>query len=80
MRIVRVLSLGLSDVHHSHTVTPFNIEYLQSLVNNGPSQYPGAKFVIRESKERIDLKYRLSSEQLDLQYGWTVERHLKNGE
>ena len=37
------------------TVTPFNMGKLQKLVQNGDSQYPGAKCIIRDDGERFDL-------------------------
>ena len=62
-----------------YLVTPYNIAYLQELVRNGPREYPGARFVIRDTGERIDLKYNKSADAF-LRYGWIVERHLKDGE
>lgn len=38
-------------------VTPFNLEKLQELVTRGDSQYPGAKYIIRDNGDRIDLRY-----------------------
>lgn len=61
-------------------VTPYNIVYLQQLVNNGPAMYPGARYYVKDTGERIDLKYRKSGEPISLQFGWIVERHLKDGE
>jgi DNA-directed RNA polymerase II subunit RPB1 len=60
-------------------VTPYNIAYLQELVRNGPTTYPGAKYVVRDTGERIDLKYNKRADAF-LQYGWIVERHLRDGE
>lgn len=60
-------------------VTPYNIAYLQELVKNGPNEYPGARYVVRDSGDRIDLRYNKKSETL-LDYGWIVERHLKDGD
>lgn len=60
-------------------VTPYNITYLQQLVSNGPNEYPGAKYVVRDTGERIDLKYNRRSD-MALQFGWIVERHLKDGD
>ena len=60
-------------------VTPYNITYLQELVRNGPREYPGARYVIRDTGERIDLRYNQRADAF-LQYGRVVERHLKNGE
>ena len=60
-------------------VTPYNIHYLQELVRNGPTAYPGARYVVRDTGERIDLRYNKRADAF-LQYGWIVERHLKDGE
>lgn len=61
-------------------VTPYNIVYLQGLVNNGPATYPGARYYVKDTGERVDLKYRKSNEPISLQFGWIVERHLKDGD
>lgn len=60
-------------------VTPYNISYLQELVRNGPTTYPGARYVVRDTGERIDLRYNKRADAF-LQYGWVVERHLKDGD
>ncbi|MCO5599891.1 hypothetical protein L7F22_053998 [Adiantum nelumboides] len=60
-------------------VTPYNISYLSELVRNGPNEWPGAKYVVRDTGERIDLKYNRRAD-MALQFGWTVERHLKDGD
>ncbi|KAG9293781.1 hypothetical protein G9A89_019118 [Geosiphon pyriformis] len=61
-------------------VTPYNIEHLQELVRNGPTEHPGAKYVIRDTGERIDLKHHKRAGEVRLQYGWKVERHLNDGD
>jgi DNA-directed RNA polymerase II subunit RPB1 len=61
------------------SVTPFNIAYLEELVRNGPTTYPGARYVVRDTGERIDLRYNKRADAF-LQYGWIVERHLRDGE
>ncbi|KAJ3291866.1 DNA-directed RNA polymerase II subunit rpb1 [Rhizoclosmatium sp. JEL0117] len=58
------------------TVTPFNIDRLTACVQNGPTEHPGAKYVIRDNGDRIDLKYSKRGGDLQLQYGYKVERHL----
>lgn len=60
-------------------MTPYNIAYLQELVRNGPTAYPGARYVVRDTGERIDLRYNKRADAF-LQYGWIVERHLRDGE
>ncbi|EDV28888.1 uncharacterized protein TRIADDRAFT_49721 [Trichoplax adhaerens] len=59
-------------------VTPLNIDRMYVLVRRGPDHYPGAKYVIRESGERINLKFRASRDDLTLHFGDKVERHIQN--
>jgi len=62
-------------------VTPMNMQYLKSLVRNGPTTYPGAKFVIKPDGVRFDLRYvRVEMLAEELQYGWRVERHMRDGD
>lgn len=68
-----------SRTHLERAVTPYNIAYLQELVRNGPATYPGARYVVKDTGERIDLRYNKRADAF-LQYGWIVERHLKDGE
>ncbi len=58
-------------------VTQSNIDFLQKLVQNG-TMYPGAKFIVRENGDRIDLRYHPKVADLTLQVGYTVERHMLN--
>ena len=46
-----------SNLTYPEIVTSFNIDHLQHLVNRGANQYPGAKYIIRDRGERIDLRY-----------------------
>lgn len=64
-------------------VTPFNLEEMTRLVRNGPDKYPGANFVFKSNQmvsgnrvRPIYLKFR--KEEVTLQYGDVVERHLQN--
>jgi len=61
-------------------VTPFNIDKMQDLVRRGNSQYPGAKYIIRDTGERIDLRFHPKSSDLHLQCGYKVERHIRDGD
>lgn len=61
---------------YPEVVTPYNIHKLTELVRNGPNEHPGAKYVIRDTGDRIDLRYHKRAGDIDLQYGWRVERHL----
>ena len=65
------------------TVTPWNIERLQGLVDVGPNEHPGARFVIKDDGQRVDLRYARASGpegSLMLRAGYTVERHLADGD
>jgi DNA-directed RNA polymerase II subunit RPB1 len=61
-------------------VTPYNMDKLQALVRNGPTEHPGAKYVIRDTGERIDLRYHKRAGEIPLQYGYKVERHINDGD
>ena len=65
---------------YPETVTPHNIQKLHQLVKNGPNDHPGAKYVIRDSGERIDLRHHKRAGEISLQYGWKVERHIVDGD
>lgn len=57
-------------------VTAFNKDRMTELVARGHNQYPGAKYIIRDTGERVDLRYHPKSSDLHLQLGYKVERHL----
>ncbi|KAI8822549.1 putative RPO21-DNA-directed RNA polymerase II, 215 kd subunit [Fimicolochytrium jonesii] len=57
-------------------VTPYNIHKLQAMVKNGPMEHPGAKYVIKDDGQRIDLRYNRRGADIHLQSGYRVERHL----
>ncbi|KAI1392715.1 DNA-directed RNA polymerase II subunit RPB1 [Hypoxylon trugodes] len=65
---------------YPETVTPYNVDRLHKLVENGPNEHPGAKYVIRHDGTRIDLKHHKRAGQITLEYGWKVERHLQDGD
>ncbi|NQU78581.1 DNA-directed RNA polymerase subunit A' [Candidatus Woesearchaeota archaeon] len=62
-------------------ITEWNLEYLKKFVDRGPKSYPGANYVIRPDgkKKRItdEMKEQILEE---LQPGYTVERHLMDGD
>ncbi|KAJ1905821.1 DNA-directed RNA polymerase II core subunit rpo21 [Coemansia sp. IMI 209127] len=58
------------------TVTPYNIDKLQEYVRNGANGYPGAKYVIRNTGEQINLLFNKHGGDIPLQIGYRVERHL----
>ncbi|KAE9384544.1 beta and beta-prime subunits of DNA dependent RNA-polymerase [Gymnopus androsaceus JB14] len=53
----RTVITGDPNLELDKVVTPYNIAYLQELVRNGPSTYPGALHVVRDAGERIDLRH-----------------------
>ncbi|KAL6705981.1 DNA-directed RNA polymerase II core subunit rpo21 [Coniothyrium glycines] len=61
---------------YPEVVTKFNISKLTNLVRNGPNQHPGANYVIKADGVRLDLKHNKNLDDLRLQYGWKVERHI----
>ncbi|KAF2205301.1 DNA-directed RNA polymerase II subunit [Delitschia confertaspora ATCC 74209] len=65
---------------YPETVTKFNIGKLTNLVRNGPNNHPGANYVIKTDGSRIDLKHNKRLEELRLQYGWKVERHIDDND
>ena len=65
---------------YPEAVTPYNIHRLTEYVRNGPNEHPGAKYIIRDSGERIDLRYHKRVGDIQLQYGWKIERHLMDND
>ncbi|KAF2820636.1 beta and beta-prime subunits of DNA dependent RNA-polymerase [Ophiobolus disseminans] len=63
---------------YPEVVTKFNISKLTGLVRNGPNQHPGANYVIKSDGVRLDLKHNKNLDDLRLQYGWKVERHIND--
>jgi len=45
---------------------------LSELVQRGANTYPGAKFIVRDSGDRIDLRYHPKASDLHLQIGYKV--------
>ncbi|KAF3507821.1 hypothetical protein F2Q69_00008988 [Brassica cretica] len=68
---------------YPETVTPYNIERLKELVDYGPHPPPGktgAKYIIRDDGQRLDLRYLKKSSDHHLELGYKVERHLIDGD
>jgi len=63
-------------------VTAWNIEEMKQLVINGPDNYPGALYIIRPDGKRIRLEFVIDREKIaeSIEFGFVVERHLKNGD
>ena len=64
------------------TVSTWNIDKLKSLVLNGPNNYPGANYIIRPDGVKIRLDYVTDRAAIadSIMNGYTVERHLMNGD
>lgn len=63
-------------------VNDWNIEQMKQLVLNGPNRHPGANYIIRNDRRRIDLRYVKNLQLIAdmLAPGFTVERHLDDGD
>jgi len=63
-------------------VNDWNIEEMKQLVLSGPYRHPGANYIIRNDRRRIDLRYVKNRKIIAdmLTPGFTVERHLSNGD
>ncbi len=63
-------------------VTPWNLEELQTLIRNGPDQYPGALYIVRPDGRRVRLEFVTERESLAeaIQPGFIVERHIRDGD
>jgi DNA-directed RNA polymerase II subunit RPB1 len=65
------------------TVTPHNLARLARLVENGPHPPPGqtgARYIVREDGQRLDLRFLRRDADRHLECGYTVERHLQAGD
>ncbi|WP_148687154.1 DNA-directed RNA polymerase subunit A' [Candidatus Nitrosocosmicus hydrocola] len=64
------------------TVSSWNMEKLKGLVLNGPNNYPGANYIIRPDGVKIRLDYVTDRATIadSLMNGYTVERHLMDGD
>lgn len=68
---------------YPETVTVHNRQRLQRLVENGPhppAGETGAKCIIREDGNRLDLRFLRKDADRHLEIGYIVERHLQNGD
>ncbi|MFX0022586.1 MAG: DNA-directed RNA polymerase subunit A' [Candidatus Hermodarchaeota archaeon] len=63
-------------------VNDWNIEEMKQMVLNGPFKHPGANYIIRNDRRRIDLRYVKNRKIIAdmLAPGFTIERHLNNGD
>ncbi|MBD3254144.1 MAG: DNA-directed RNA polymerase subunit A' [Candidatus Lokiarchaeota archaeon] len=74
-KIARILTIPTN-------VNDWNIEEMKQLVLNGPNRHPGANYIIRNDRKRIDLRYVKNRKLIAdmLAPGFTVERHLNKGD
>jgi len=62
-------------------MTSWNKEHLKSFVQNGPGKYPGANYIIRPDGKKKKITEETKEQLLEeLQPGYTVERHLMDGD
>ncbi|MCJ7574753.1 DNA-directed RNA polymerase subunit A', partial [Candidatus Bathyarchaeota archaeon] len=63
-------------------VTPRNIDEVKQLVLNGPYKHPGALYIVRPDQKRIRLEFVADRNTIadTLEPGFTVERHIKDGD
>jgi DNA-directed RNA polymerase subunit A' len=63
-------------------INDWNIEEMKQMVLNGPYHHPGANYIIRNDRRRIDLRYVKNRKIIAdmLAPGFTVERHLNDGD
>lgn len=65
---------------YPETVTRFNIKRLSELIKNGPNEHPGAKSIIRHDGQEIDLRFVKRAQDISLEMGYVVERHINDGD
>ncbi|KAF8817735.1 Dna-directed Rna polymerase II RPB1, partial [Cardiosporidium cionae] len=61
-------------------VTPLNYEEMKKLVEAGPHNWPGAKYITREDGTRFDLRHVRRAAEQQLEFGYRVERHMQDGD
>ena len=72
--VPRTIALNMT---FPETVTQFNINKMNELVQNGPTVYPGAKYIVRTDGTRVDLQFNNDQ---PLEFGYKVERHIQDGD
>ena len=75
--VPRSIALNMT---YPEIVTPFNIDRMYELIRNGPNEHPGAKYIIRDDGQRLDLRFIRKPSDLHLEYGYKVERHIQDGD
>ena len=67
------------NITYPTVVNKRNKNFLLKLLLNGPDKYPGAKILERKTGDSISLRYT-DRENIQLQYGDIVHRHLMDGD
>ena len=63
------------------TVNEWNMAYLRKFVENGPTVYPGANYIVRPDGKKKKITEETKEAALEeLQPGYVVERHLMDGD
>lgn len=62
------------------TVTPYNYDEMKKYIQNGPQNWPGAKYIIRHDDRQIDLSALKNRSDAHIEVGYKVERHIKDGD
>eukprot|EP01103_Thecamoeba_quadrilineata_P002203 TRINITY_DN12197_c0_g1_i1.p1 TRINITY_DN12197_c0_g1~~TRINITY_DN12197_c0_g1_i1.p1 ORF type:complete len:1771 (-),score=338.80 TRINITY_DN12197_c0_g1_i1:46-5313(-) len=75
--VPRSIALNMT---YPEIVTPFNRDKMYELIRNGPSELPGAKYLVRDDGKRLDLRFVKKPSDLHLEYGYRVERHIQDGD
>eukprot|EP01113_Clastostelium_recurvatum_P019728 TRINITY_DN2328_c0_g1_i3.p1 TRINITY_DN2328_c0_g1~~TRINITY_DN2328_c0_g1_i3.p1 ORF type:complete len:1809 (+),score=540.19 TRINITY_DN2328_c0_g1_i3:155-5581(+) len=75
--VPRSIALNLT---YPEIVTPFNIDRMRELIRNGPTEHPGARYIIREDGSRLDLRFIKKPSDTNLEFGYKVERHIQDGD
>lgn len=65
---------------YPEVVTPYNKDQLMALVENGPDDYPGAKYIERDDGYRVNLAFVQNRSDIQLEYGYKVIRHIRDGD
>eukprot|EP00698_Gefionella_okellyi_P018051 TRINITY_DN5380_c0_g1_i1.p1 TRINITY_DN5380_c0_g1~~TRINITY_DN5380_c0_g1_i1.p1 ORF type:complete len:1783 (+),score=341.44 TRINITY_DN5380_c0_g1_i1:59-5407(+) len=75
--VPRSIALNMT---YPEIVTPYNIAEMRQLIENGPTKHPGAKYIIRNDGTRVDLRYNSKPSDLHIDFGYRIERHMKDGD
>jgi len=76
--VPKIIALKLSV---PEILNEWNFEYLKKFVEKGPATYPGANYIIRPDGKKKKITDETKEQLLEeLQIGYTVERHLMDGD